>query len=304
MIQKGNFLLLDISEFRSWLQKQKVTRRIKGLQVHHTGSPNYTTRKMVNGIAQQDHFKCLEGMRDFHINTNKWKATGQHLTLFEDGKVGVSLDRDLNMTPACIYNNNAGYVGIEIVGCFDKGVDIMTPVQKQAAIHLYATLCEKFYVPVNTDKIVYHAWFTASGTRLSDYTPGKSSKSCPGTAYWGDGNTIASANKNFLPQVKVELDRLRNNITSATPIPNTKPKDDEEMTEAEKQQVASLEKTIQQQSEWIQAEKLKANMECPTWAQEAYKYYKDHISDNKGSYDFWRILVTQYRKDNNIKVSK
>lgn len=304
MIKKGNFLLLDIDEFRPWLQQQKVTRRIKGLQVHHTGSPNYSTRKMKNGVAQQDHFVCLEGMRSYHINTNKWKATGQHITLFEDGKVGISLDRDLNMTPACIYNNNAGYVGIEIIGCFDKGVDTMTPVQRKAVIHLYAALCEKFYVPVNTDKIVYHAWFTASGTRLSDYTPGKSSKSCPGTAYWGDGNTIASANKYFLPQVKVELDRLRNNIPTATPIPTTKPKDDEPMTEAEKQQMATLEKTVKQQAEWIKAEKAKANMECPTWAQEAYKYYKDYISDTKGSYDFWRQLVINYRKDNKIKVSK
>ncbi|WP_339304651.1 peptidoglycan recognition family protein [Paenibacillus sp. FSL L8-0435] len=301
MTQKGNFLLLDIEEFRPWLQKQKVTRRIKGLQVHHTGSPNYSTRKMMNGIAQQDHFVCLEGMRNYHINTNKWKATGQHLTLFEDGKVGVSLDRDLNMTPACIYNNNAGYVGIEIIGCFDKGVDTMTAIQKQAAIHLYAALCEKFYVPVNTNKIVYHAWFSASGTRLGDYTPGKSSKSCPGTAYWGDGNTIASASKNFIPQVKVELERLRNGISNATPI--TKPKDDEPMTEVEKLQVANLEKTIQQQADWIKAEKIKANMECPSWAKAAYEYYKDYISDTTGSYDFWRQLVINYRKDNNIKVN-
>ncbi|WP_145413285.1 peptidoglycan recognition family protein [Paenibacillus xylanexedens] len=303
MIQQGNFLLLDINEFRTWLQKQKVTRRIKGLQVHHTGSPNYSTRKMINGIAQQDHFACLEGMRNYHINTNKWKATGQHITLFEDGKVGVSLDRDLNMTPACIYNNNAGYVGIEIIGCFDKGADTMTEVQRKATIHLYAALCERFYVPVNTDKIVYHAWFTASGTRLEDYTPGKSSKSCPGTAFFGDGNTIGTANKNFLPQVKAELNRLRNNISNATPI-TTKPKDDEPMTEAEKLQMSTLEKTVKQQAEWIKTEKEKANMECPTWAQEAYAYYKDYIKDAKGSYDFWRMLVIDYRKENKIKASK
>ncbi|PYY28393.1 peptidoglycan recognition protein family protein [Paenibacillus illinoisensis] len=303
MIQKGNFLLLELSEFRSWLQKQKVTRSIKGLQVHHTGAPNYTTRKMVNGIAQQDHFKCLEGMRDFHINTNKWKATGQHLTLFEDGKVGVSLDRDLNMTPACIYNNNAGYVGIEIIGCFDKGVDTMTTIQREATVHLYAALCEKFYVPVNTDKIVYHAWYSASGTKLGDYLPGRSSKACPGTAFFGDGNTVAAANKNFIPQVKAELDRLRSNTPSATPI-EIKPKDDEPMTDAEKQQMATLEKTVKQQADWIKAEKAKANMECPSWAKPAYDYYKDYISDTTGSYDFWRQLVINYRKDNGIKVSK
>ncbi|KAA8782498.1 N-acetylmuramoyl-L-alanine amidase [Paenibacillus amylolyticus] len=295
MITKGNFLLLELSEFREWLQRKNVTRRIKGLQVHHTGSPNYKTRKIVNGVAQQDHFVCLEGMRDYHINTNKWKATGQHLTIFEDGKVGVSLDRDLNMIPACIYNNNAGYVGIEIIGCFDKGVDVMTTTQRNAVIHVYAALCEKFYVPVNTDKIVYHAWFTASGTRLSDYTPGKSSKSCPGTAYWGDGNTVTAANGSFLPLVKEELARLRSE--------NTKPtrKDDEPMTAEEKKQMDELKATVESQAKWIAAQKAKDNMECPKWAESAYEYYRPYITDKTGSYDFWRLLVVNYRR---MRVTK
>lgn len=297
MISKGNFLLLELSEFRQWLQGQKITRRIKGLQVHHTGSPNYTTRKMVNGIAQQDHFVCLEGMRSYHINTNKWKATGQHLTLFEDGRIGVSLDRDLNMTPACIYNNNAGYVGIEIIGCFDKGVDVMTTVQRDAIIHVYAALCEKFYVPVNTDKIVYHSWFSASGTRLADYIPGKSSKSCPGTAYWGDGNTISAANKNFLPLVKAELSRLRNGQT------NTIPKGDDPMTAAEKEKMDELQATVVAQSKWIAAQKAKDNMTCPSWAKVAYEFYKPYIADDTGSYDFWRLLVIEFRKEKGIEVT-
>lgn len=93
-------------------------------------------------------------------------------------------------------------------------------------------------------------------------------------------------------------------IPSATPIPTNNEKDDEPMTEVEKQQVANLEKTVKQQADWIKVEKEKANMECPTWATEAYAYYKDYISDTKGSYDFWRQLVIAYRKDNNIKVNK
>ena len=65
---KGNFLLLDKSEFRDWLKKQVVTRSIKTLQVHHTALPNYTTRQLVNGVAKQDVFKCLEGMRNSHLS--------------------------------------------------------------------------------------------------------------------------------------------------------------------------------------------------------------------------------------------
>lgn len=207
MIQKGNFLLMEKSEFKDWLEKQKVTRTINKLQVHHTASPNYTTRKMVNGVAQQDHFKCLEGMRDFHIKDNGWSATGQNLTIFEDGCIALSLDRDLNQTPAGIGYANSGMICIENIGNFDVGGDKMTDKQKEAIIHVYACLANKLNIKVNTDNIVYHAWYKADGTRLHDYIKGQSKKTCPGTAFFG-GNTVASAKKNFIPLIQVELDRL------------------------------------------------------------------------------------------------
>ncbi|MEC0092901.1 peptidoglycan recognition protein family protein [Paenibacillus macquariensis] len=208
MIKKGNYLLLECGEFRNWLSDQRITRTINKLQVHHTASPNYTTRKMVMGIAQQDHFKCLEGMRDFHINTNGWSATGQNITVFEDGKIAISLDRDLSKVPAGMAGANTGMLCVEIIGNFDKGGDKITAAQKQAVIHLYACLVERFKMPIDTDHIVYHAWYTSKGLRLNDYTHGKSSKSCPGTNFWGDGNTIASAKNSFLPMIKAELDGL------------------------------------------------------------------------------------------------
>jgi len=208
LIKKGNFLLLEWDEFRNWLSKQTITRNINKLQVHHTASPNYTTRKMVKGVAQQDHFKCLEGMRDFHINTNGWSATGQNITVFEDGKIAISLDRDLNKVPAGMAGANTGMLCVEIIGNFDNGGDKITVAQKQAVIHLYACLVERFKIPIDTDHIVYHAWYTSKGVRLNDYTQGKSSKSCPGTNFWGDGNTVASATKGFLPMIKAELEGL------------------------------------------------------------------------------------------------
>ncbi|WP_433945252.1 hypothetical protein [Paenibacillus sp. SN-8-1] len=97
MKQQGHFLLLERSEFRDWLKKQAVTRKINQLHVHHTASPNYSTRRIINGVAQQDHFVCLEGMRNFHVNPEGWSATGQNITIFEDGKIAISLDRDLKI---------------------------------------------------------------------------------------------------------------------------------------------------------------------------------------------------------------
>lgn len=234
MIQKGNFLLLERDEFRDWLKKQNVTRKITKLQVHHTALPNYTTRKVVNGVGTQDVFKCLEGMRTSHINNNGWSATGQNITIFETGQIAMSLDRDLNKTPAGIAGANTGMICIENIGNFDVGGDNMTDAQRNSIIHVYACLAEKFNIPIDTDHIVYHAWYTASGTRLSDYTPGKSSKTCPGTAFWGHGNTIAAANKGFIPDVKTEYEK----------ITNTK-KDDEPMTAEERKQFEELKSTVE-----------------------------------------------------------
>ncbi|WP_342422381.1 peptidoglycan recognition family protein [Paenibacillus sp. FSL E2-0178] len=223
MRQQRNFLLLERDEFKDWLDKQNVNRTIKYLQVHHTASPNYTTRK------HQDEFKCLEGMRDYHMITNGWSATGQNITTFENGKIAISLDRDLNKTPAGIGGFNTANMCIENIGNFDKNGDIMTDEQKKTIVHLYACLAKKFNIPVDTDHIVYHAWYDVNGKRLSDYIPGKSKKTCPGNAWFEDGNTIAAANKGFIPAIKAELERLSKPIVPAPPSSQTISKDDEQV---------------------------------------------------------------------------
>lgn len=62
-----------------------------------------------------------------------------------------------------------------------------------------------------------------------------SRKSCPGTAFFGDGNTIAAANKNFIPQIKSEYQRLTSPVV----------KDDEQpMTKEEKLAFEELQSTV------------------------------------------------------------
>ena len=228
LIQKGNFLLLEKSEFREWLKKQTVTRPIEYLQVHHTYLPNYSTRR------NQDPFKCLEGMRNSHLASG-WAATGQNISVLEDGRIAISLDRNLNRIPAGIKGFNSKCICVEIVADFNIGGDKITQLQKESVVHLYACLAEKFNVPINTKHIVYHAWVSTTGQRLPDFIPGKSSKSCPGSAFFGDGNTITAANKNFIPQIKAEYQRLNNPVV----------KDDEEpMTKEEKLAFEKLQEAV------------------------------------------------------------
>ena len=154
-------------------------------------------------------------MRNTHLR-NGWSATGQNITVFEDGKIAISLDRNLNSTPAGIKGANTGALCVEIVGNFDKGGNVMTGAQKQAVTHLYACLAIKLNIPIDTSHIVYHAWYTPNGTWLGDYVKGKSSKTCPGTLFWGDGNTKAAANKGFIPAIKAEIERIKNGGNEVT----------------------------------------------------------------------------------------
>lgn len=243
MQQKGNFLLMSREEFRPWLQKQKITRPISRLQVHHTYMPDYST------TAKNSEFTILENMRNFHVKTNGWRATGQNITVFPNGMIAISLDRNLNDVPAGIRGANTGAICVENIGNFNAGGDVITAEHRKTIIHLYACMAEKFNIPIDTDHIVYHAWYTATGTRLPDYDPKRSSKTCPGDKWWGDGNTIAAAKKNFLPQIKAELNRLKGvpTTTPVTPNPIIK-EEDQPMTEAEKKMVDEMKKVIEQQA--------------------------------------------------------
>lgn len=286
MITKGNFLLMDQREFRDWLKAQNITRKIERLQVHHTAAPNYITRRMVAGLAQQDHFDCLEGMRRFHLSQG-WSGTGQNITTFEDGKIAISLDRNLNSTPAGIKGANTGALCIEHVGNFDKGADTMTEAQRDTIAHMYACLCEKLSITPSVNTIVYHAWYKADGTWLGDYTAGKSSKTCPGTAFWGAGNSKEAAQKSFIPDIVAELAKLKNG-------------DDDAMTIEEKAAFKALQETVAAQAKRIETLEGRDKMaKVPAWAEAACVAAKKVgaiDTANDGSYDFYRVITVMYRR--------
>jgi hypothetical protein len=68
------------------------------------------------------------------------------------------------------------------------------------------------------------------------------------------------------------------------------------------EEIKELKDTVKQQAEWIKKQKELSEMPCPDWAKPAYEYYKLFITDDKGSYDFWRQLVINYRKEKGITV--
>lgn len=191
--QNGFTLLENQKDVKNWLAKQKVSRRITKLQVHHMDLPNYSTwEKTDKKLFSEPHFGRTQSLDSY--GKSKWGSgasdghghhIAQHFNVFPDGK--ITTGRNLNSTPIGIRKWNTGAICIEIYGCFDKGHDKMTSAQKEAVIYLYGELCKRFDIPVNTTHIKPHCWFTAGGTHLGKYNPDRSAKTCPGTAFWGYG---------------------------------------------------------------------------------------------------------------------
>lgn len=182
----------NISEFRTWLNKQKVKRPVTRLQVHHMYLPDYNCWKTDNALRRQNNIKS------FHKNTNGWADIAQHFSVFPDGHIVTG--RSLNDNPIGIKGWNTSAICIEIYGNFDK--DNMNAAQKEAVIALYGELCNKFNLTPSSSTIRPHCWFTASGTYLGDYNKSRSAKTCPGTNFMGYGNTKAAFVNNFYPAIK------------------------------------------------------------------------------------------------------
>ena len=207
--QNGFTLFEKTSEIGPWLKKQKVTRKITRLQVHHMDLPNYSTwEKTDKKVFAEPHFGRTESLNSY--GKSKWgysdghgKYIAQHFNVFPDGK--ITTGRHLNSTPIGKRGWNTNAICIEIYGDFDKGKDVMTAAQKKAVIALYGELCKRFKIKPSTSTIRPHCWFTAGGTYLGKYDSSRSAKTCPGTNFMGYGCSTTGFAK-FIKEVKAYVD--------------------------------------------------------------------------------------------------
>ena len=191
MKTQNGFTLLNKNEIASYLAKQKVTRKITRLQVHHMDMPNYSTwEKTDKKVFSEPHFGRTQSLNNYGKKTWNYsdghgKYIAQHFNVFPDGM--ITTGRHLDSTPIGIRGWNTNAICIEIYGNFDKGKDVMTKAQKESVIALYGELCKRFKIPVDNAHIRPHCWFTARGSYLGKYDPNRSAKTCPGTGFWGKG---------------------------------------------------------------------------------------------------------------------
>lgn len=199
MKQDGKFVLMNRKEFQTWLDKKQITREINVIQQHHTWKPDYSD---FNG---SNHFTLLKGMESAHLKRG-FSEIAQNITIFPDGMIAVC--RDINIAPAGIKGSNAHGVCIETLGNFDVGGDTMSAEQKQSVLSVTALLCVKFKLEPNIVTVTYHSfWDLETGERIFDNRAGHTTKSCPGTNWFG-GNLAMDARDKFIPSVKQTISTL------------------------------------------------------------------------------------------------
>ena len=184
--------LLDIKEFKKYIDGLNIRRKINMIQLHHTYSPSYAQFKGGN------HLELQAGMRNYHVKTRGYTDIAQQFTIFPDGKICTG--RDINVAPAGIYGANSTGICIECIGNFDTGCDAMSDAQKEAIVGVVKILIDKLGLDAKTG-VTYHAWWTSGGTSLGTYVKEKSAKTCPGTGFFG-GNSREAFEKNLLPLIE------------------------------------------------------------------------------------------------------
>lgn len=117
---------------------------------------------------------------------------GQHFNVYPDGVILPG--RSIDITPAVVKGKNPGNIGIECIGDFNEGRDIMTAAQFTGLMSLTVALAAVH--KLSADDIFYHTWYDKS-------------KSCPGTAFLGLGNTRESYNKHVRPLLDSLINEAR-----------------------------------------------------------------------------------------------
>ena len=153
------FKRLTLAEFALLLERFPFTRRINSVHMHHTWRPNH---------AQFRGHDSVVSMWRFHTEERHFSDIAQHLTIAPDG--GLWTGRNWNAGPASAsgYNGNAvsGPFMIEVVGDFDRGMDVLVDPQRTATLDVIKRLLTRF--GLTPEAVMFHNQMAA--------------KSCPGSA--------------------------------------------------------------------------------------------------------------------------
>ena len=126
------------------------------MAVHYTVTPSTNPAARVRAIQA------------YHQDSRGWCDIGYHFLIGVDGTIYEG--RPLDMLGAHVSNNNAGNIGISLIGCFhSSGCGSMGPIVPpeamiEAAGRLMGTLSRRHNIALNTDKVRGHRDFPGAST--------------------------------------------------------------------------------------------------------------------------------------------
>ncbi len=148
----------SIAEFEAHLASWSPIRRIDSVHLHCTDRPRHADWR---GLAS------VEAMRRFHISIGM-SDIAQHVTVDPRGRVWTG--RPFDVVPASARGHNGtaavGPFMIEMVGLFERGIDVFGGAQRDAAYAVVVAVLQKFGLDASAVK--FHREFPGTG------------KTCPG----------------------------------------------------------------------------------------------------------------------------
>lgn len=108
---------------------------VKRLVIHHSGGGS-TVAEALRGRDKT----TAAGIRNYHINTNKWTDIGYHKVIRGSGL--LENGRSESTTGAHVYNGNTGALGVCCTGHF--GLVKPTTAQLTTLVDLLASWCKKY----------------------------------------------------------------------------------------------------------------------------------------------------------------
>jgi hypothetical protein len=161
------FRAMTLEDFDREVDRYAGPRRIDSVHMHHTWRPNH---------AQYSGEATIVGMWRHHTQQNGWDDIAQHVSIAPDGTIWSGRPWD-KMPASSTGFNGTGVSGpfmFEIIGDFDAGCDPLDGDQKEAVLHVIATLMSRFDLAPPT--LRFHRQLYAPNV------PAHERKSCPGTA--------------------------------------------------------------------------------------------------------------------------
>jgi hypothetical protein len=146
MSAAGNFQILEMADFGTWLEFQEITRPVRYIQNYFTLMPCYA---LFDGKNYQQTLNRMERYQRFD---HEYDEIAQNISVFPDSTIAIC--RDLNKIPPGLNGTARFCVRVEYIINQLKDLQSLTDLLLDQKIFLNSLLCMKFMISPSTRSIL------------------------------------------------------------------------------------------------------------------------------------------------------